>query len=115
MGNFAVAGALLLLIAVAAANAPFLSERFLLVLSRAQGKGLGLRFLELLIWYGVVLGVALLLETRFGPRYPQGWEFYGITACLFVVLAYPGFVWRYLGNGRHRGAASRQDGGAGDE
>jgi hypothetical protein len=29
-------------------------------------------------------------------RSPQGWEFYAVTGALFITLAFPGFVWRYL-------------------
>ncbi len=51
---------------------------------------------ELVIFYFVVGGIALALEARSGQIYPQGWEFYAMTGCMFLVLAYPGFVWRYL-------------------
>jgi hypothetical protein len=37
-----------------------------------------------------------MLEARSGTVAPQTWEFYAITACLFAVLAFPGFVVRYL-------------------
>ena len=40
--------------------------------------------------------LALWLEARQGALYPQSWEFYAITFCLFVVLGYPGFVYRHL-------------------
>jgi hypothetical protein len=46
--------------------------------------------------YLAVLLLSKGLEARFGAVYPQGWEFYAATACLFLVLAYPGFVWCYL-------------------
>jgi hypothetical protein len=38
----------------------------------------------------------LLLEQSLGQIAPQGWEFYAITGTLFVTLAFPGFVYRYL-------------------
>jgi hypothetical protein len=38
----------------------------------------------------------LLLEQAYGQIAPQGWEFYAITGTLFVTLAFPGFVYRYL-------------------
>ena len=40
--------------------------------------------------------LALLLEKRAGQIAPQGWEFYAITGTLFITLAFPGFVYRYL-------------------
>lgn len=84
------------LAALAAANLPFLNQRFLLVLRLAQGKPLSLRLLELVLFYFLVGGMALLLEKRAGQIAPQNWEFYAITATLFLTLAFPGFVYRYL-------------------
>ena len=37
-----------------------------------------------------------VLENKAGQIAPQGWEFYAITATLFMTLAFPGFVYRYL-------------------
>lgn len=54
------------------------------------------RLLELLVFYALGLVLGFALEANLGNRFPQGWEFYAITLCLFLVLAYPGFVWRYL-------------------
>jgi hypothetical protein len=47
-------------------------------------------------FYGLVGGAGLLLEQAYGQIAPQGWEFYAITGTLFVTLAFPGFVYRYL-------------------
>jgi hypothetical protein len=84
------------LAALAAANLPFINQRFLLVVRLAQTKPLSLRLLELVLFYFLVGGVALLLEKRAGQIAPQNWEFYAITATLFLTLAFPGFVYRYL-------------------
>ena len=35
-------------------------------------------------------------ESALGNRFAQTWEFYAITLSLYLVLAYPGFVYRYL-------------------
>lgn len=87
----------LLLAALVAANLPFLLERILFVIPpKNSSKALGWRLLELIILYFVVGGVSYLLQRKIGPVHPQNWEFYAITASLFVVLAYPGFVYRYL-------------------
>jgi len=89
--------ALLFMLALAAANLPFLSERVLFFLSpRRPPKAFAWRLLELVLMYLAVGLAARLLEARQGQVYPQGWEFYAATACLFAVLAYPGFVWRFL-------------------
>ena len=46
--------------------------------------------------YLLVGGLGLLLVRRAGQISPQGWEFYAITGTLFLTLAFPGFVYRYL-------------------
>lgn len=80
-----------------AANLPFLNQRWFLVgpVSLPK-KRLFARLVELFLLYLIVGGGALLLERRAGQNYPQGWEFYAITATLFLTLAFPGFVYRYL-------------------
>lgn len=94
-------GLLLFAAAVLAANAPFLSRRILLVRPPA-GFGGGAdkngwwRVLELPLLYFAVLGLARVLEAKAGEIYAQNWEFYAITVCLFVLLGFPGFVYRYL-------------------
>jgi len=86
----------LIILALAAANWPFLTQRCLLFGPYRTTKPLALRLLELLLLYFTVGGVALLLEARAGKIAPKSWEFYVITAALFITLAFPGFVWRYL-------------------
>jgi hypothetical protein len=88
--------------ALVAANLPFLSDRLLAVVPlKARRKGLALRLAELVLLYFVVGGIGLALEQRMGQIAPQGWEFYAVTGALFVTLAFPGFIWRYLR--RHHG------------
>ena len=79
-----------------AANLPFVNQRLLAVIVLKQPKNLGLRLLELIALYFVVGGMALWLEQRAGRIATQNWEFYAITAVLFITLAFPGFVYRYL-------------------
>ncbi|RJF98803.1 DUF2818 family protein [Noviherbaspirillum saxi] len=86
-----------ILLAIAAANLPFINERlFAAVPLGRPTKSLWLRLLELFVLYFVVGGIAYLLESRIGNVFTQRWEFYAITGCLFLVLAFPGFVFRYL-------------------
>ena len=87
---------LVVLLALLAANLPFISQRFMLVYRLSTAKHLALRLLELVLWYFVVGAVALALEHQLGQISPQGWEFYAITGTLFVTCALPGFVLRYL-------------------
>lgn len=88
--------AVLLLLALAAANLPFVAERFLFVFSLRQGKHLGWHLLELVLLYFLVAGVSIALEQQMAPRHPQNWEFYAVTVCLFLVFGFPGFTYRYL-------------------
>jgi len=89
---------LVLLLAVVAANLPFLNERLLALVPVGTGgrKSLAIRLAELVLLYFIVGGLGLLFERRVGQIAPQGWEFYAITGALFIVLAFPGFTWRYL-------------------
>ncbi len=91
---------LVLALAFAAANLPFVSQRLFGVLRLAGGKNLAVRLGELVVLYFVEGGIGLLLEKRAGQIAGQGWEFYAITGALFLTFAFPGFVWRYLG--KHR-------------
>jgi len=86
-----------ILAACLAANLPFANQRVLAVgPALAPRKKLLIRLLELVVLYLLVGGLALLLEKRAGQIAPQGWEFYAITGALFITLAFPGFVYRYL-------------------
>lgn len=88
---------LVILAAFAAANLPFLNERWLIVGPAARhAKPFGMRLLELAGLYFLVGALALLIEKRAGQIAPQGWEFYAVTGALFITLAFPGFVYRYL-------------------
>jgi len=94
---------LVLLVALVAANLPFLNERLLALFSMgvtpggvARHKTLAIRLAELALLYFVAGGIGLLFERRVGQIAPQGWEFYAVTGALFIVLAFPGFTWRYL-------------------
>jgi len=73
---------------------------------RKVHKSVFVRLLELAVFYTLVGVLGFALESNLGNRFVQGWEFYAITLCLFLVLGYPGFVWRYLMKHR-RGPATR--------
>ena len=92
---------LLIALALASANLPFLTERVLAVLPWRPGgtpaaKPVWLRLVELVVCYAIVGALAFAVEGSLGNRFSQGWEFYAVTFSLYVVLAYPGFVYRYL-------------------
>lgn len=87
---------LVIVLALVTANLPFLSERLFLVRRLPESKALAWRLAELVVGYLLVGGIALSLEKSIGQNASQGWEFYAITGTLFVTLAFPGFVYRYL-------------------
>ena len=96
MGYYAVW--VVLLLSFVMANLPFLFERIFFVISPKNGrKALGWRALELLLLYAVVGVVAAALEYKaHGSVQPQQTVFFAVTVSLFLVSAFPGFVYRYL-------------------
>ena len=99
MGSSA-AGWLVLLIAVIAANLPFVNERILVIGPLRVPKVIGWRLLELVVFWAVTLSIGFALEARVGQIQTQGWEFYAALGFAFLTFAFPGFVWRYLRRGR---------------
>lgn len=89
---------ILLLLALLAANLPWFSERlFYIIPLKSQPKAIGWSLLELIALYFIVGAIAIMVEKgSVGQIAPQRWEFYAITFSLFVVFAFPGFVYRYL-------------------
>ena len=90
---------LLILLAFVAANLPFINNRVFAVWqpkSEVSSKAFWLRALELLALYVLVGALGIAFERWIGNVFTQRWEFYAITGCLFLVLAFPGFVSRYL-------------------
>jgi Na+(H+)/acetate symporter ActP len=91
------AGWFVVLLAVFAANVPFLNQRLFAVAPLgAARKSAWIRIAELILLYFCVGAIGFLLEARAGNRFEQGWQFYAITFCLFVVFAFPGFTYQYL-------------------
>lgn len=86
----------MLLVAVLAANLPYLTERLFIFGPRRAPKGAGWRVLELVLMAALTYGLGAFVEARIGQRFSQGWEFYAAGSCLFITLGFPGFVWRYL-------------------
>ena len=92
---------LLIALAVLAANLPFANQRILLVGPFRSTKSLAIRLAELVLLYFMVGAMGLALENHAGQIAPQGWEFYAITGTMFLTLAFPGFVYRYLMHRKH--------------
>lgn len=87
----------MILLALAGANLPFVNQRLFAVIPvRRAAKPFWWRLLEMVVIYFIVGALAWAIEARIGNVYEQGWQFYAITASLFAVFAFPGFVLRYL-------------------
>ncbi|HVL08992.1 MAG TPA: DUF2818 family protein [Burkholderiaceae bacterium] len=93
----AAGGWFVILLALVLANLPFINQRLFLVIPLRSGrKSLWLRLLELCVYYAVAGLVGFAVESSIGGAFPQGWQFYAITASMMLVFAFPGFTWRYL-------------------
>ena len=91
----------MLILALLAANLPFVNERLFGLIALpsvdvAAVKSIWWRLLELLVLYFAIGLLGRFLEGRIGTVYQQHWEFYAISAVVFIVFAYPGFAFRYL-------------------
>lgn len=88
----------LLLLALVLANVPWLTSRLFFVLPLKQSsKSVAWCMLELVVFYFLLGLLARYAEqATMGQVSPQKWEFYAITACMFLVLAFPGFIYRFF-------------------
>lgn len=73
-------------------DAPGVTEPF----AKSLCKPFWLRLVELVLLYAVVGWFGFYLEAQQGNRFVQGWQFYATTFSLFVVFAFPGFIYQYL-------------------
>ncbi len=85
----------LLALAFLLANAPFFSSRFFFLGPQKQQRP-GFLLLELVLAYGLFIALGFALESYQGQASPQAWQFYAVSLCLFLSMAFPGFVLRYL-------------------
>lgn len=77
---------------------PFVSERlFALIPIKSWIKKPAAAIVgELSVLYLVVGLVGYAFEAAIMNPFPRTWEFYVTTLCIFLVLGFPGFVYRYL-------------------
>ena len=87
---------LVIVAALVAANLPFVNQRLFAVVPLKSPKSIGMRLAELVVLYFATGLLGVLLERSGGQVTSQAWEFYAVTGALFLVFAFPGFVWRYL-------------------
>jgi len=86
----------LILVFLLVANLPWLTERVFLVYPLQAGKSVLVRLIELIVFYFASLLIAIAAETKFsGDVFPQQWEFFVTTFCMFLVLSVPGVIYRY--------------------
>jgi hypothetical protein len=95
--NTAAASWIVIVLMAIFANLPFFTESLFGFIRMKQGSKPGFaRIFELLVLYVILLGIALGIESSQGNAFAQGWQFYAVTVCLYLVLGFPGFVHRYL-------------------
>lgn len=95
--NQTIAVWILVLFSVAAANLPFLNDKVLGVFKTSQTtKRAWIVSLELVVMYVVAGLLGFAFERALSNPFTLGWSFYAITFCVFLVLGFPGFVYRYL-------------------
>ena len=89
----------LIFLALFGANVPFINQRFFALIpinKKPAKKSFWIRLFELICCYFFIGGLGFVFESSMGNVFQQGWEFYAISVCLFIVLAFPGFVYQYL-------------------
>ncbi|PPD57202.1 MAG: hypothetical protein CTY10_00225 [Methylotenera sp.] len=89
---------IILLLAFVAANLPWLSNKlFYVIRLKLNNKNLAWCLLELTLLYFIVGAISLYAEySSLGQISHQGWEFYTVTFSLFLVFAFPGFIYKVL-------------------
>jgi len=91
-----MSAATLILLFLLIANLPWFTERLFLVYPLQSVKPIMIRLVELCVYYFASLLIAIAAEIQFsGEVFPQQWEFFVTTFCLFLVLAVPGVIYRY--------------------
>lgn len=91
----------LLILTLIFANLPFITQRGLGFIPLKK-KNIFHHLGELVLGFVLVGGLSLLLESRAGAVHPQNWEFYVVVICLYLVAAFPAFVWRYFWHSRNK-------------
>ncbi|MBR6027248.1 MAG: DUF2818 family protein [Neisseriaceae bacterium] len=86
---------ILLLVAIVAANLPFLGKKLLWIFPLRK-KNFSHRLFEWWVYFILVGIFAYILESTTSPAHKQDWTFWVVTICLFAVFAFPGFIWRYF-------------------
>ena len=92
-----VAIGVVLLAGFVLASLPMMGERgFFSIPVLKFNKTPWLRIVEFVLAYAICVAIGKFFEAQAGQVAKQGWEFYAVTLLLFVIAAFPAFVWRYL-------------------
>ena len=87
---------LLLVTAIVLANIPFILSNRVFVFIKVPTKSSLVNFVEWTLYFILVGIFAYLLESKvMGHVAPQDWEFYAVTFFMFLIFAFPGFIYRY--------------------
>jgi len=87
---------LLLVTAIVLANIPFILSNRLFIFIRVPVKTIWINLSEWFLYFIVTGLFAYLLENKsMGHVAPQEWEFYAIGIFMFMIFAFPGFIYRY--------------------
>ena len=87
---------LLLVTALVLANIPFLIQNRLFLFIKVPHKSFVVNLIEWFMYFLVTGLFAYLLEDKaMGNVAPQDWEFYATVLFMFMIFAFPGFIYRY--------------------
>jgi hypothetical protein len=104
---------ILLFLAIVMANLPFLfTQRLFLAIPLKQDKTIPIYLIEWFVLFLVMGGFAYMIEfAAMGNIAPQEWEFYVVNLFLFMIFAFPGFIYRFnfkMYLDKHQKAARKQ-------
>ncbi|MDG6778319.1 DUF2818 family protein [Thiomicrorhabdus sp. zzn3] len=87
---------LLLITAIVLANIPWILSNRIFIFIKMPQKSVVVNLLEWLLYF-ILTGIfAYLLEQKsMGHVQEQDWEFYAVTFFMFMIFAFPGFIYRY--------------------
>ena len=87
---------LLLVTAIVLANIPFILSNRLFLFIKVPHKSIVVNLIEWFLYF-ILTGIfAYLLENKsMGHVAEQTWEFYTINLFMFIIFAFPGFIYRY--------------------
>jgi hypothetical protein len=89
---------LLLILAAILANLPFVLPRFVgfFRIANSDHKPVVFILFELMLGFAFLLFAGFMFESFAGGLYSKSWTFFVVMFFLFLVMAYPGFVYRFF-------------------